>query len=102
VQLFQAVAHHLVTQVALELDDKAVVAEAELGRARLDLGEVQVPGGELAEDLMKVARSVGLLEANEARAVGPVGAGTTPRATSTKRVWLPAWSSTACAIVSNP
>ena len=68
-QLLQAVADDLVAQVAFELDDKAVVTETELGRARLDLGEVQVPGGELPENLVQVAGTVGLLKADQARAV---------------------------------
>ena len=68
-QLFQAVADDLVAQVTFQLDDKAVVTEAELGRTRLDLGEVQASGGELPEDLMQVAGPIGLLEADQARAV---------------------------------
>ena len=68
-QLLQAVTDDLVAQVTFELDNKAIVTEAELGRARLDLGEVQVPGGELPENLMQVAGTVGLLKADQARAV---------------------------------
>ena len=69
VQLFQAVSDDLVAQVSFELDDKAVVTEAQPGGTRLDLGEIEVPSGELPEDLVQVTGAVGLLEAHKARAI---------------------------------
>jgi len=78
VQLLQAVADDLVAQVTFELDDKAVVPEAELGRARLDLGEVQAPGSELPEDLVQVAGTVGLLKTDQTRTVMARGRGQHP------------------------
>ena len=51
-QLAQAVPDELVGDVALELDDEAVVAERLLGRPRLDAGQVDVARRKLAEDLV--------------------------------------------------
>ncbi len=69
VQLLQAVANNLVVEMTFEFNDKAVVAKTKLGRTRLDLGEVQVPGSELPKDLVQATGPVGLLKANQARAI---------------------------------
>ena len=42
----------------VEIDDEAVVAEAPLGGARLELGEVDRPGRELLQDLEECTRLV--------------------------------------------
>ncbi len=77
-QLLQAVADDFVAQVPFQLDNKAVVAKTKPGRTRLDLGEVQVSGGELPEDLVQVAGAVCLLEADQARTVMARGRGQHP------------------------
>src|SRR5580658_8543993 len=69
VQLPQAVADDLVGHVAVEVDDEAVGAEGLLCRPRLELGEVDAPRGELAEDLVQAAGSVVPLETDDARPV---------------------------------
>ena len=55
-EVAQAVGHHLVAHVAREVDHEAVVAETLLGRARLELGQVDVARRELAEDAVQAAR----------------------------------------------
>ena len=94
VQLLEAVADDLVGDVALEVDDEAVVAEPLLGRTGLELGEVEAAGRELAEDLVQAPRPVGVLETDDPR---PIVAGrrryAVRAATSTNRVWLSSWSS---------
>jgi len=69
VQFLKAIAYNLIAQVPFELDHKAVVAKTKLGRARLDLGEIQVPCSKLSKNLVQRAGSVGLLETYEARSV---------------------------------
>ena len=56
VQVAEAVGDDLVGDVTLEVDDEAVVAERLLRRARLELGQVDVPRRELAEDRVEAAR----------------------------------------------
>src|SRR4051812_49884504 len=51
----QAVGHHLVVDVALQVDDEAVLAQAGLGRPRLQLGQIDVAGRELPEDGVQAA-----------------------------------------------
>ena len=62
----QAVGHELVGDVALEVDEEAVVPEALLRRAALELAQVQRTGGELLEDPEQRPRTVGPLEADDA------------------------------------
>jgi len=50
----QDVGHELVGQMALEVDEEAVVAEVALGGARLELGDVDGTRRELLEDGQKV------------------------------------------------
>ena len=71
VQVPQAVGHHLVGHVALEVDDEAVLAQLLLGRPGLQLHQVEVPGRELAQDPVQAPRVVGRLEAHHARLVVP-------------------------------
>ena len=87
-QVAQAVGHQLVGQVALEVDDEAVVAEALLGGPGLELVEVDGPGGELLEDGEQRAgrgRPAGRRRSRSCR--GRWAAGTPPRGRrATKRV----------------
>ena len=53
----------------LEVDDEAVVAQSLLGRSRLELGQVDVARGELAQDAVQAAGMVRPLEAHDARLV---------------------------------
>ena len=48
-QVAQAVEDDFVVDVAFEVDDEAVVPETGLGRAALELGQVDVAGAELAD-----------------------------------------------------
>ena len=95
------VGHDLVGDVALAVDEEAVVAEALLGRPRLELGEVDRARRELLEDPEQRARAVRALEAHDRRLVVAGRAGT-PRPTSTKRVWFSGWSSMSGASTSSP
>ncbi len=56
-QVAQAVGDELVVDVALEVDQEAVVAEAPLGGAGLELGQVDGPRRELLEDGEQAARA---------------------------------------------
>jgi hypothetical protein len=49
-QVAEHVGHHLVVDMPLAVDEEAVLAEPPLGGTRLQLGEVDGPGGELLED----------------------------------------------------
>ena len=102
-QVAQAVGHELVAEVALEVDDEAVVAEALLGGPGLELGEVDGPGRELLEDGEQRARAVGALEHDDRRLVVAGGRrDAASRATSTKRVAFSGWSSMSAASTSRP
>lgn len=43
-EVAEAVGDHLVVDVAVDVDDEAVIAEALFGRPRLQFGQVQVAG----------------------------------------------------------
>src|SRR3984957_14618955 len=73
VEIPEAVGHHLVVDVSVEVDDETVITEPFLGRARFQLGEVDVASRELPEDPMAAARLVVELEADDARLVVPGG-----------------------------
>src|SRR5690606_2587962 len=55
-EVAEAVGHQLVADVALEVDEEAVVPQALLRGAGLELGEVDRPGGELLQDREQGAR----------------------------------------------
>ena len=89
----QAVGDELVGDVALEVDEEAVVAEALLRRPALELGEVdrarpRTPGGSPSSEPGRSAA----LEADDARLVVAGRAGM-PWPTTTNRVWFSGWSS---------
>ena len=103
VEVAQAVADHRVGDVALEVDDEAVVAECLLGRPRLELAQVDVAGRELAEDGVEAARDgrrSGSRRCWSGRGRWGPGSPTGPR--ETNRVWLSGWSSTSSTRISSP
>src|SRR5262249_62433887 len=59
------VGDQLVGDVAVEIDEEAIVAEAALRRSRLELGEVDGAGGELLQDRQQRPRTVLALEAHD-------------------------------------
>src|SRR5687767_9887218 len=61
-EVAQGVGHQLVADVALEVDDEAVVAEAALGGTALEAAQVDAARRELLEDREQRARDIGLLE----------------------------------------
>ena len=65
----QAVGHDVVGHVTLELDDEAVVAEPTFGGTALQLGQVDVARGEATEDGVERSGPVGVLEADDGRAI---------------------------------
>ena len=74
-QVAEAVGDELVVEMALEVDEEAVVAEVALGRARLELGDVDGPGRELLEDREQRAGAILALEAHDRGLVVPGGRG---------------------------
>ena len=72
-QVAEAVGDELVVEMALEVDEEAVVAEVALGRPRLELGDVDGPGRELLEDGEQRAGAVLALEAHDRGLVVPGG-----------------------------
>src|ERR1700722_4200472 len=69
----EAIGNHLVADVALEVDDEAIITQSALGRARLQLGQIDVAGRELAEDAMQAPGTVSPLKAGNCGAVVPSG-----------------------------
>src|SRR5205085_3823008 len=69
VEIAEAVGDDFVVDVALEVDDEAVLPQRLLGGPRRQPREVDVAGRELAEDGVQAAGAVGVLEAHDARLV---------------------------------
>ena len=91
----EAVGHDFVGEVALEVDQKAVVTEAPLGGPRLELGQVDAAGRELARGCRAGCRGgprAGSTRCSSCR--GPSARARPVGARATKRVWLSGWSST--------
>src|SRR6185503_6601686 len=75
VDIAETVGHELVADVPLAVDEEAVLPEALLRGARLELGEVDRARGELLEDREQRTGSVLALEADDGRLVVTGGPG---------------------------
>ena len=103
VQVPEAVGDDLVADVAGEIDDEAVVAQALLGRAGLELGQVDVARRELSRGCRAGCPGWSARWKHTMLVLSwPVGLGTRVRATRTNRVWLSGWSSTSSARMTRP
>ena len=69
VEVPQTIGDHFVIDVTVEIDNEAIVAEPLLCRPRLQLGQVEVAGGELTQDRMQTPGPVLELKAHDARLV---------------------------------
>ena len=92
----------LVTHMARQVDDEAVLAERLLCGAGLQLGQIDVARGELPENAVQASRVIGPLETDDARLVVPRGRRDAVWATRTNRVWFSGWSSTSSATITRP
>src|SRR6202034_2973397 len=74
-EVSEAIRHHLVADMAGQVDDEAILAERPLRGAGLELGQVDVTRRELPEDAVQAPRVIGPLEADDAGLVVSRGRG---------------------------